>query len=407
MLASLFICVVAVACGAEEAGEGDAQSTEDYLKNAEQGGKPSQKWIYEGMLPALEKPAVFVSLKSHTARVTGLLPVGFAGPLPFYAESAPVNGRTQVTVVYPIATGHLDPSTNQAPGAPGVYNTLYAVPYTPTNDHAPWGGFPFMLYNPSRGIAFHGPITSAPGVSPGDIEWHLLRGPVSHGCNRMAGEHVVELASLLGVNMGVPHKVGDKSQLNVKITVSSDFDSFNGKLVDVDYPAEKGVVRPAPAQAKLYKTWLSNDFPRFVCAYDLTRPLDAQHCDNAGTNRLDPLTGASLSPPPTGSWIGSACTGTSDCSFTTADGKAGSCSASSPGASGLCTIPCEGYCPDKAGASVSFCATFPDGKGRCVVKADTMNQSCATIPGTAAKVANRFIGASSAKAASATVCLPK
>ena len=27
----------------------------------------------------------------------------------------------------------------------------------------------------------------------GDLEWHLYRGPVSHGCNRMAGEHVVEL----------------------------------------------------------------------------------------------------------------------------------------------------------------------------------------------------------------------
>jgi hypothetical protein len=334
------------------------------------------------------------------------LPVGFSGPVPFYAETAQVTGRTQVTVVYPIATGHLDPSTNQAPGAPGVYKTLYVVPYTPTNAHAPWGGFPFMLYNPSHGIAFHGPITSTPDVDTGDIEWHLLRGPVSHGCNRMAGEHVVEMASLLGVNMSQPHKVGDKSQVNLKITVQNDFDTFNGKLVDVDYPAEKGVVRPPPAQAKLYRTWLSDDFPRFVCAYDLTRPLDAHHCDTAGSNRLDPLTGASLTPPANGSWIGSACTGTADCSFV-ASSQPGACSNSSPGASGLCTIPCEGYCPDKAGASVTFCATFPDGKGHCTVKADTMNQSCAGIPGTAPKVTNRYIGASTAKAASATVCLPK
>jgi hypothetical protein len=402
------MCLAAAACAAGDEGAkaGSEQSEEDYLKNAEQGGKPSQKWLYQGMLPALEKPEVFVSLKAHTARVTGLLPVGFAGDLPFYADSATVNGRNQVTVVYPIATGHIDPSTGLAPAAPGVYSTLYAVPYTPTNDHAPWGGFPFMLYNPGHGIAFHGPITSTPAVDTGDLEWHLYRGPVSHGCNRMAGEHVVELASLLGVNMGIPHKVGDKSQISVKITVSSDFDTFNGKQVDVDYPAEKGVTRPAPAQAKLYKTWLSDDFPRFVCAYDPTRPLDAHHCDSAGQNRRNPLNGASLSPPATGSWIGSACTGAADCSFT-ANTSTGSCSASSPGASGLCTIPCEGYCPDKAGASVSFCATFPDGKGRCVVKADTLNQACAAIPGTAAKVANRYIGASTAKAASATVCLPK
>lgn len=399
-----------VACSSEPAAEepGEAAETgyEEELKNAEIKGQPSQKWIYAGMLPALEKPEVVASLKAHTVRVTGLLPKAFAGKLPFYAEAAPAGDRTKVTVVYPIATGKVDPSTGKAPAAAGSYTTLFGIAYTPTNDKAPWGGFPFLMYNASRGIAFHGPITSKPDVVTGDLEWILYRGPVSHGCNRMAGEHVVELSHLLGIDMGKPHTISERFTLGVKVTITPEFDTFDARQVDVNYPAEKGVTRPTGPTAKVYPTWLSDDFPRFVCAYQADRPLGPQHCDTAGENRRDPLTGASLAPQASAQpWVGDPCDDAADCGFK-AGGKAATCSVGTAGA-GLCTVSCEGYCPDSADRSVTFCAAFPDGKGRCVVKADARNASCSAIPGTAAVVASRMIGASGASAAKATVCMPQ
>src|SRR5438876_577270 len=64
----------------------------------------------------------------------------------------------------------------------------------------PWGGFPFIAYN--QGIALHGPITSKDNAGTPDMSvWYLRRGAVSGGCNRMFGEHVVEVAHMIGANM--------------------------------------------------------------------------------------------------------------------------------------------------------------------------------------------------------------
>ena len=56
----------------------------------------------------------------------------------------------------------------------------------------PFGHFPFLGYAPTGGFAMHGPIATKYDM------WNLERGEVSHGCNRMAGEHSVELAVLFG-----------------------------------------------------------------------------------------------------------------------------------------------------------------------------------------------------------------
>lgn len=401
---SLFLA----ACAADDnvsSEDGPETSYEDELINAEKGGQPSQKWIYNGPLPKLEKPEVFASLKAHTVRVTGLLPANFQGKIPFYAEAKPAGQRTKVTVVYPIATGKYDPSTQSAPAAPGSYNTLFGIAYTPTNDKAAWGGFPFMMYNSKRGIAFHGPITSIVDVGTGDLEWHLYRGPVSHGCNRMAGEHIVEMAQILGMDMSKPHAISDRYTLGVRVTVSAEYDVFDGKTVDVDYPAAKGVELPTGPTVKVYPTWLSDDFPRSVCAYQAGRPLDAHHCDNAGEDRRSLETGNYFVEPSASPWIGSACTKDTDCNFDVS-GKDASCTLGSKGV-GICTIPCEGGCPDKLGSPITFCATFSDGAGRCVAKAEVLNKFCTSAPGTSAKLMDRKVGASSAKAAKATVCLPQ
>ena len=390
------------ACGsADDAADGTSDTSD--LVNKEKNGGPSQKWLYLGMLPKIESATMFVSLKAHTARVTGLLPKDFAGPLPFYAvTSAEANGRTRLTVVYPVATGKVDPSTGKAPAGPGKYPRLYAIPYTNTTEKAAWGGFPFMMYNANRGLAFHGPITSVYDAELGEYEWRLTRGPVSHGCQRMQGEHVVELANLLGIDMSKPHAAGESKTLEVPVTISPDYDTFDGHLVDVDYPALAAVKRPT-GDVKMFPTWDSVDFPKWVCAYDKTRPVDAHHCDAAGVELRDPMTGKLLQEPPKEAWIGSACSTDADCAFT-AGGKGAACLKADAAASlGFCSIKCEGYCPDKAGANRTFCATW-NGGGQCMAKVGAENADCADVPGTKATLAKRFVGTSAATAAEASVC---
>lgn len=115
--------------------------------------------------------------------------------------------------------------------------------------------------------------------------------------------------------------------------------------------------------------------------------------------------------PPPALWVGDGCTNDSDCNFSSSVASA-TCHRFTPTGStaavGFCTLACEGYCPDRAGASATFCTSLDAGfTGRCVAKAGTVNADCARVPGTSAKLAARFIGTSSAPAANATVCLPR
>jgi hypothetical protein len=393
-----------VGCAEEDEKTADAaNSGEDDLKNTEKDGKSSSQWIYTGVMPKLEQPTIDASLKAHTVRLSGLLPAGFNAPLPFYMRPTIEGDRTRVTVVYPIATGHLDPSTGKAPAAPGTYNGLTVSLYPPTTASAPWGGFPFAAYHTGRGIAFHGPITSVYNPTVGDYEWQLIRGPVSHGCNRMQGEHVVEMIHAIGGNMRVPHKSSDRIDTDFPVHILTDFDSFEGKFVDVDYPAQAAVKRPAPGERILFPTWDSRDFPGIVCAYNKTRPLDDNHCADQGAARRDILTGALLNEPaPQGPFVGSVCTSDADCAFASG-GKNGFCL--STGAAQYCSLPCEGYCPDKSGFAGTFCATNAAGTaGSCEPKAESRNQDCASLKGTTPKLTARFVGKSTATAAEATVC---
>jgi peptidoglycan/xylan/chitin deacetylase (PgdA/CDA1 family) len=108
-------------------------------------------------------------------------------------------------------------------------------------------------------------------------------------------------------------------------------------------------------------------------------------------------------------FIGTACKDNATCNFT-ASGTPGTCfKFDNAGATaGFCTIPCEGFCPDQSGAAPTFCTSLDNGvSGTCVSKAVALNHECADIPGTAATVADRFIGSSTATASTATVCVPK
>ncbi len=276
-------------CASTDAEGGDDVGEDNLTK-----GPNSDQWVYNGTLPHLEDASITVSLTAHTLRVTGLLPSTYdKSKLPFYAKDSAVDrgGRTQVHLVYPIATGS---SVNHQPDQ---YKTERVYPRR-TDDSAPWGGFPFISYvnedSPYKGIAFHGPITAADG------DWKLIRGKVSHGCNRMVGEHVVELAHLIGVDMTTKLWPGNTilRDLKVPVTVLKKADTLDGQNIDVDYPAQNSVTRPKE-NVRMFKVWKSDDFPTWVCRVDKNKPpspnaVPADYC--SGTrglkNTLDPVTGS-------------------------------------------------------------------------------------------------------------------
>jgi hypothetical protein len=259
-----------------------------------------------------------------------------------------------------------------------------------------------MKYHQSRGLAFHGPITSKRNAETGDWEWLLTRGPVSHGCNRMQGEHVVELAHVLGLDMSAPHSAGEVKKLTTPVSVLSDYDQVEGQFIDVDYPTHPAVKRPT-GNVAMYRTWDSRNLPQLVCAYDSARPLDGAHCANVGEILQDIATGDMLvqAAAASSSWIGSSCASDADCNFN-AEGEAGRCM--KDGANGFCTVSCEGYCADKSGHAPTFCAATPAGEGACMAKAAVENQGCVTIAGTEPVSRSRFIGSSGASEKVATVC---
>jgi hypothetical protein len=268
-------------CSAEAA-DGDEEAapelTEDQLRKG-----AAEQWVYGGTLPHLESPELTVSLSAHTARVSGLVPEGWRTPLPYYVDAMAEGGRTRVAVVYPIATGAEVNSQGTS------YRITRVSPWVPTNEKATWGGFPFIPYN--RGIAFHGPITAKDG------EWRLVRGPVSHGCNRMQGEHVVELAHLIGVDMSTTvHKGASVAGLDVPVSVLGKPDTWKGKSVDVDYPATEGVKRPT-TNVMMFKAWSADQLASFVCPLnkrDLPpggAEVPAGYCARKYRNTIDPATG--------------------------------------------------------------------------------------------------------------------
>lgn len=115
--------------------------------------------------------------------------------------------------------------------------------------------------------------------------------------------------------------------------------------------------------------------------------------------------------PPPARFVGDLCAADVDCNFASKVASA-ECHRFSPAGgdfeTGFCTLPCEGTCPDKAGASPTFCTSLDGGvTGRCVAKSAAANQECAAIVGTSPVEAARFIGTSTASPAAAEVCLPE
>jgi hypothetical protein len=278
LVALAALATVGCAAQSEEDVVNDEDVTEDELRKG-----AAEQWVYNGTLPALDNPSITVSLTAHTARVTGYLPAGWNQALPYYVDTLAEGGRTKIAVVYPIATGS---SVNSQQTN---YEINRVAPWVPTNSKATWGGFPFVPYN--RGIAFHGPITAADG------QWKLIRGPVSHGCNRMQGEHITELTHLIGVDMATSVHSGESiTGLDVPVTVLRKADTWKGQPVDVDYPVQRGVTRPTGANVKMFKSWSADQLATFVCPLnkrDLSgsREIPAGYCARKNRDTIDAATG--------------------------------------------------------------------------------------------------------------------
>lgn len=118
--------------------------------------------------------------------------------------------------------------------------------------------------------------------------------------------------------------------------------------------------------------------------------------------------GATPGPVLHAEWIGDACSDDSSCRF--ADGTTGSCQRLAGQSTGMCTVSCEGLCPDLAGHGSTFCVSAghfgADDGGRCTRRSQSDNGFCAATPGLAPRTASRFVGGSSAAARTAEVCLP-
>lgn len=274
------IAISTSACKARDFNKNTGSKTLDVTDPNRDGDDPN--WIYNGKLPMLESPRLILSLRSHTVRVVGFIPDGFdISKIPSFARVEQISGKNRLTVVYPIATvdkqNIRDDGTNSRNVDPGVYPDILVAPYTPfgagsvANRNTPWGGFPYLEYDHKRSIAFHGPITRSGGL------WKLLRGPVSHACNRMQGEHVVELTHLLGVDMTKPYSANDDftKKISVRVIEESKFDviedgKWAGKTVDVEYPAEPEVILP-DKNVEMFKTWDSQDHPEWMCAFRQSR----------------------------------------------------------------------------------------------------------------------------------------
>ncbi len=307
--ASVYSCMLALtalnigACKARtfnKTGD-DVQNVKDPNPNQE---RDDPNWIYNGKLPMLQNPRLILSLRAHTLRVVGFIPSGFdVSQIPSYARVEQISGKNRLTVVYPVATvdkkNVKDDGTHSTNVEPKIYEDILVAPYTPfgaggpANQSTPWGGFPYLEYNHDRNIAFHGPITSFGGL------WTLLRGPVSHACNRMQGEHVVELTHLIGVDMTKPYPESKDFIMDVSVRVieESKYDviedgNWAGKTVDVDYPAEQEVILPEK-NVEMFKTWNSQEHPEWMCAFRQSRANKGmQQCADLAGNG-----GESKKPP--------------------------------------------------------------------------------------------------------------
>ncbi|MFN3201145.1 MAG: hypothetical protein ACE366_22285 [Bradymonadia bacterium] len=108
-------------------------------------------------------------------------------------------------------------------------------------------------------------------------------------------------------------------------------------------------------------------------------------------------------------WVGDLCSPEADdpCSYSNA-GTEGHCQPLSA-EQGVCSIACEGLCPDRSGRTSTFCVDGSlfgaVGGGVCTVYATSANNDCAAL-GMVARSTRRYVGGSGSRNRTARVCVP-
>lgn len=337
---ALALCSAACSTAADDGTLPDLANGDDAIEKQLE----SPPYLYEGPMPALVEPSLVTSIAGHTIRVTGLLPEGFdAETLPWYAlRSKTPEGRVKVSIVYPTATGRK--VNGKWNNVPGHYDHLNVRPYRPKDpdqlgkEH--WGGFPFLNYHDARRFAVHGPIDftkdfDVTGDGTKDADWRLVRGRVSLGCQRMQGEHVLELTHMIGFDMRSPHSTKQNARdprngvegvylpISLDVLAEPALDTLPRKelgvveglpetapdepiALDVSYPKDASVASiPYATKSFVAPTWDANEMRAWACPV-LPRDnpnvdkrverrggrFDGSYCARTrGPNQRDPKTG--------------------------------------------------------------------------------------------------------------------
>lgn len=102
-VATLFALAAAFAAAAPLTGCAAEPSEEDAAPAESSGdaltAKADEHWIYDGALPVLEGATITVSLKGHTARVSGYLPARATIPQLPHVRLTPEGARTKIDIV--------------------------------------------------------------------------------------------------------------------------------------------------------------------------------------------------------------------------------------------------------------------------------------------------------------------
>ncbi len=104
-------------------------------------------------------------------------------------------------------------------------------------------------------------------------------------------------------------------------------------------------------------------------------------------------------------WVGDVCEGDDDCLIGAAfDGV---CDLAEDATNSVCTLDCQGTCPDR-GSATTFCVSLDGGEsGSCVLKAKASNANCDDFDHLVMETRDRYVGESNASASSSAVCVPR
>lgn len=375
----------------------------------------------------LEDPKIVISLDGLTLRLTDeagtydrVFPIG-AGSIEDGKSLTPVSTqfsrgtfytRTDVT---PVDDG---PTPSQAKWG---WNHRCRVWWTSeTGEKLPvFAGLPFIRlagHPHSAAYGIHGPVDDYTIPSGG----RLRRGYVSHGCVRMSAEGIKEVYGRIAgkqaevVIQQAVERRDDGSAVDYdpwllsECQTDADCDFDGGFCQFNEYRGAgyctQACTRYCPDRAGHPTSFCvpNPDGSGGICTLKST-VTQTNSCarlegfvEHRAVARPDWSARADVCLPGSDGWIGDRCVSDDECEI-------GHCTPVEGGPGGICTTSCSRYCPDKAGAAVTFCIDAPDSVfdtgGMCVARCAT-DDDCPT--GTACRETSRHAQSSFVT----TACVP-